>query len=74
MLVHHSQLPLRPCNCLQVPSSGPHPIIKIKGSRNNVRCSASLGGELLCAQKQLRHYHPPDELSWDEWRLTEKEI
>ena len=29
---------------------------------------------MLCAPKQLRHYHSPDELSWDEWRLSDREI
>ena len=37
-------------------------------------CSPRLGGELLCAPKQLRHYHSPDDLSLDEWRLTAKEV
>ena len=37
-------------------------------------CSPRLGGELLCAPKQLTHYHSPDELSWDEWRLSDREV
>ena len=39
-----------------------------------MRCSPRLGGEFLCAPKQLRHYHPPDELSWDKWRLSDREV
>ena len=39
-----------------------------------MRCSPHLGGELLCAPKQLRHYHSPDELSWDEWHLPDCEV
>ena len=39
-----------------------------------MRCSPRLGGELLCAPKQLRHYHSPDDLSWDEWRAIDKEV
>ena len=39
-----------------------------------MRCSPRLGGELLCAPKQLRHYHSPDKLSWDEWRLSDREV
>ena len=39
-----------------------------------MRCSPRLGGELLCAPKQLIHYHSPDELSCDEWRLSDKEV
>ena len=38
-----------------------------------MRCRPRLGGELLCAPKQLRHYHSPDELSWDQWRLSDRE-
>ena len=29
---------------------------------------------MLCVPKQLRHYHSPDELSWDEWRLSYREV
>ena len=39
-----------------------------------MRCSPRLGGELLCAPKQLRHSHYPDELSWNELRLCDKEV
>ena len=37
-------------------------------------CSPHLGGELLCAPKLLRHYHSPDEQSWDEWCLSDREV
>ena len=72
VLVHHSRLPSWPRNCLQDPYFGPYRIIRIDGSRIHVRCS--LGGELLCAPKQLRHYHSPDDLCWDEWRLSDSEV
>ena len=39
-----------------------------------MRCSPCLGGELLCAPKQLRHYHSPHEQSWDEWRSSDREV
>ena len=39
-----------------------------------MRCSPRLGGELLCAPKKLRHYHSPDEVSWDEWRLSDRGV
>ena len=74
VLVHTSRSPTWPGNCLQDPYYGPYRIIKIDGSRIHVRCSPGLGGELLCAPKQLRPYHPPDELSWDEWRLSDREV
>ena len=74
VLVHHSRLPSWPRNCLQDPYLGPYRVIRIYGSRIHVRCSPRLGGELLSAPKQLRHYHSPDDLSWDEWRLSDSEI
>ena len=74
VLVHHSRLPSWPRNCLQDPYFGPYRIIRIDGSRIHVRCSPRLGGELLCAPKQLRHYQSPDNLSWDEWRLSDSEV
>ena len=74
VLVNHSRLPSWPPNCLQDPYFGPYRIIRIDGSGNHVRCSPRLGGELLCASKQLRHYRSPDDLSWDEWRLSDKEV
>ena len=39
-----------------------------------MRCSPRLRGELLCAPKQLRHYHSPDKLSCDKWCLSDREI
>ena len=74
VLVHHSRLPPRSRNCLQDPYFGPYRIRRIDGSGNHVRCSPRPGGELLCAPKQLRHYHSPDDLSWDEWRLSDSEV
>ena len=35
-----------------------------------MRCSPRLGGYLLCAPK----HHSPVELSWDEWRLSDREV
>ena len=53
VLVHHSQLPSLPRNCLQEPYFGPYHIIRIDGSRIHVRCSPRLGGELLCALNDI---------------------
>ena len=74
VLVHHSRLPSWPRNCLQDAYFGAYCIIRIDGSRIHVRCSPRLGGELLCAPKQLRHYHLPDDLSWDESRPSDNEV
>ena len=74
VLVHNSRLPTWPRNCLQDPYFGPYRITKIDRSRNHVRRSPRLGGKLLCSPKELRHYHSPDKLSWDEWRLSDGEV
>ena len=73
-LVHHSRLPTWPRNCLQDPYFRPYRIVKIDGCRINPRCSPRLDGELLCAPKQLRHYYSPYELSWVEWRPSDREV
>ena len=39
-----------------------------------MKCSPRLVGELLCAPKQLRHYHSPDQLSWNDWCLSHREV
>ena len=74
MLMHHSRFPTWLCNCLQDPFIGPYCIINKIRSRINVRCSPRLGGELLVAPKQWRHYQSRDNMCWDEWRLTDKEF
>ena len=74
VLVHHARLPSWPRNCLQYPYFGPCCIIRIDGSSIHVRCSPRLACELLCAAKQLRHYHCPVDLSWDEWPLSDSEV
>ena len=37
-----------------------------------MRCRPLLPGKLLSAPTQLRHYGSPDDLAWDEWRLSDK--
>ena len=74
VLVNHSRLPTWLRICLQDPYFGCYRIIKIDGSRIHARCSPRLGGELLCAAKPLRHYHSPDELSWEEWCLSDRQV
>ena len=74
VVVHHSRLPPWPRSCLQDPFFGPYRVIRINRSTINVRCSPRLGGELLCAPKQLRHYQSPDDQSWDGCRLTNREV
>ena len=74
VLIHHSGLPSWPRNCPLDPYFAPYRIISMNRSRIHVRCGPRLGGELLCVPKQLRHYHSPDDLSWDEWCLSDREV
>ena len=74
VFVHHCRSPSWPHNCLQDAHLGPYPIIRIDGSRIHVRCTPRLGGELVCAPKQLRHYNSPGNLSWDEWRFSDSGV
>ena len=74
VLVHHLRLPSWPRNRLQDPYFGPYCSIWIDESRIHVRCSPRLGSELLCAPTRFRHYHSLDNLSWDDWRLCDKEV
>ena len=74
VLVHHSRLPSYLRNCGQHAYSGPSRIIRIDESKIHVSCTPRLGGELLCAPKQLRYYHSPHDLSWDKWRLSHEEV
>ena len=74
VLVHQLQLPTWPHKCLQNPYLWPYRIVKMDGSWIHARCSPRPVGELLCALKELRHYHSPDELSSDEWCLSDREV
>ena len=74
MLVGHAQLPSWPSDCLHKPCFGSYNIIGIDGSRIHVRCSPRVGGELLCAPKQLRHCHSLDDLYRDQSRLSDREV
>ena len=73
MLVHHSRLPSWRRNSFGHRIFGSYRIKGIDGSRIHLRCSPRLGRELPCAPKQLRHYHSADDLSWHEWRLSDRE-
>ena len=74
VLVRHSRLPSWHRNCSQDAFFGPSHLIRIDGSKIHVRCTPGLGGEVLCAPKQLRHYHSPDDLSWKNWCVSGRGI
>ena len=56
------------------PFFGPHRIVTIDESRITVRCSPRLGGTLLCAPKQLRHFHDPEDFESDEGGLKDEGV
>ena len=74
VLVHHSRLPSWPCSTSDDPYFGPYRITSIDGHRITVRCSPRLGGSLVCAAQQLKHYYDPDDLCGEEWELNDEEI
>ena len=59
VLVHHSRPPPLPCFTSDDPYFGPCKILSVDGHRITVRCSARLGGTLVCAAQQLKRYYDP---------------
>ena len=53
---------------------GPYRLIKENAPRLHGRCTPCLSDELLCAPKQWRHYHSPDNLFRDKWHLSDKDV
>ena len=44
------------------------------GHRIILRCSPRLGGMLVCAAQQLKHYYNPEGLCGEVWELNDHEI
>ena len=74
MLVHHSRLPAWPCSTSDDPYFGPHKILSVDCHRIAVRCSLRLGGTLVCAAQQLKHYYNTEDLCGEECELNDEEI
>ena len=74
MLVHHSRLPAWPRSTSDDLYSGPYKILSVNGHRITVRCSPRLGGTLVCAAQQLKHYYNAEDLCGEEWELNDGEI
>ena len=74
VMVHHTWLPAWPCSTSYDPYFGPYKILSVDGHRITVRCSPRLGGTLVCAVQQLKHYYNPEDLCGEEWELKEEEI
>ena len=74
MLMHHSRLPAWPRSSSDDPYFGPYKILTVDGHRIIVRCSPQLGGTVVCAAKQLKHYYDAEDLHGEEWELNDNEI
>ena len=74
MFVHHSWLPAWPRSTSDDPYFGPYTSLTLDGHRITVRCSPGLGGTLVCAAQQLRHWYDPEDLCGEEWKLNDDEI
>ena len=74
VLVHHSRLPAWPRSTSDDPYFGPYKILSVDGQRITVRCCPRLGGTLVCAAQQLKHYYDPEDLCGEEWELKDEEI
>ena len=74
VLIHHTRLPAWTRDKNDDPLFGPYRISSIDGSRITVRCSSRLGRTLLCAPKQLLHFHDPEVFESDKWELKDAEV
>ena len=74
VLVHHSWVPAWPRSTSDDPYFEPYKIMSVDGHRITVRCSPRLGGTLVCAAQQLKHYYDPEDLCGGEWELHNEEI
>ena len=74
VLVHHIGLPAWPRSTSVDPYFGSYRILTVDGHRITVRWSFRLGGTLVCAAQQLKHYYNPEELCGEERALNDEEI
>ena len=62
VLMHHSRLSAYPRCTGDDRFFEPYKILTVDGHRIIVRCSPRLGGTLVCAAEQLKHYYNPQAL------------
>ena len=74
VLVHHSRLPAWPHSTSDNPYFGPYKILSVDGHRITVRYSPRLGGTLVCAAQQLKHYYDPKDLCQGERLLNDVQM
>ena len=67
VLVHQGPLPAWPRSTSDDPYFGPYKILSVDGHRITVRCSLRLGGILVCAAQQLKHYYDRVDPCGEEW-------
>ena len=72
VLLRHSRLPAWPHCTSDDPYFGSYKILTVDGHRITVRCSPRLGGTLVCAAQQLKHYYDTEDLCLEEWELNNK--
>ena len=74
LLVHHSRLPSWPRSTNDDPYFWRYKILSVDCHSITVQCSPRLGGTLVCAAQQLKHYYDPEDLCGEEWELNDEDI
>ena len=74
VLNHHSWLPAWPRSTSDDPYFGRYKILTVDGYRITVPCSLRVGGTLVCAAHQLKHYYDPEVICGEELKLNNEEI
>ena len=74
MLVHHMKLLAWPCFSSDDPYFWPYKVLSVDGWSITVRCSSRLGGTLVCAARQQKHYYDPEDHCGEQWELHDEEI
>ena len=72
VLVHHSRLPTWPRPTSDDRYFGPCKNQTMHSHSITVQCSPRLGGTLVCAAQQLKHYYDPEDFCGEEWELNDE--
>ena len=66
VLLYHSRLPVWPRSISDHTCFGPEEILSLDGFRITVRWRPRLGGTLVCATQQLKHYYDLEDFCGEE--------